>query len=632
MDRNTITGFILIALLLMLWSYLNSPSDEEIQRQRALQDSVRLEMEQSLPSPAATEVEPVVSDTLTTEETAISDSLRLLLSQAEFGPFAPAASGKEEVIRLENDLIAVDINTRGGHVVRVMLKKYDRVIIAEDRSELKVPVYLLDAPENDFNYSLPVPDARGGVVNTRDLFFSPSLQGNTLRLKAATTTGGYFEKVYTVKDGVYDLDYSLNFEGLDRVVDIQRGQVELQWTNYLNKIERNDSYERNYGSTVYFKEETRSPSYCSCGSNSEENLKRPVEWVSHSNQFFNTTLLPERSFSSADVFNDILTEDSEYLKRLRSNIVLPVNAPGSETIAMKFYMGPNDFGILRSYNAELEYIIPFGWSIFGTVNRYVIRPLFIFLQSFIPSAGLVIITLTLLVRIVLFPLTFKMLKSQAKMGALKPEMEAIREKHAKDQQTQQVEIMKLYRETGVNPLGGCFPMLLQLPIWIALYRFFPASIEFRQEGFLWATDLSTYDAFMYLPFNIPFYGSHVSLFTLLWAISTVIYSYYNSRHMDFSANPMMKYIQYFMPIMFLFFFNSFAAGLTAYLFFSNFINIIQMATAKYWLIDEEKIRAQLQENKKKPKKKSKFQERLESAMKEQQRIQAQKAQERKKNK
>lgn len=218
------------------------------------------------------------------------------------------------------------------------------------------------------------------------------------------------------------------------------------------------------------------------------------------------------------------------------------------------------------------------------------------------------------------------------MGALKPEMEAIREKHAKDQQTQQVEIMKLYRETGVNPLGGCFPMLLQLPIWIALYRFFPASIEFRQEGFLWATDLSTYDAFMYLPFNIPFYGSHVSLFTLLWAISTVIYSYYNSRHMDFSANPMMKYIQYFMPIMFLFFFNSFAAGLTAYLFFSNFINIIQMATAKYWLIDEEKIRAQLQENKKKPKKKSKFQERLESAMKEQQRIQAQKAQERKKNK
>jgi len=267
----------------------------------------------------------------------------------------------------------------------------------------------------------------------------------------------------------------------------------------------------------------------------------------------------------------------------------------------------------------MEDIIPFGRSIFGTINRWIIRPIFNFLSGFVGSMGIVILILTLIVKLALYPLTYKMLHSQTKMSVLKPEMASLKEKHKDEPQKAQMETMKIYREFGVNPLGGCMPMVLQMPIWFALYRFFPASIEFRQAGFLWATDLSSYDVFFNLPWEIPFYGAHVSLFTLLWAGTTLIYTYYNSKIMDMNAiNPMMKYMQYFMPLMFLFFFNNYASGLTCYLMFSNIINIGQTLGTKNLLFNDEKIKEELYAKKKKPKKKGKFQARLEQAMKEQQ--------------
>ena len=239
---------------------------------------------------------------------------------------------------------------------------------------------------------------------------------------------------------------------------------------------------------------------------------------------------------------------------------------------------------------NLEDVIPFGWSIFGTVNRWIIRPIFNFLATFIGNKGIVILFLTLIVKLSLYPLTYRMLYSQSKMGALKPQLESMRAKFKDDQQRQSQEQMKLYREFGVNPLGGCMPLVLQMPIWFALYRFFPAAIEFRQASFLWATDLSSYDVIARLPFEVPLgFGSHISLFTLLWAATTLIYTYYNSKHMDMSAaNPAMRYMQYIMPIMFLGFFNSYASGLTAYLFFSNLINIAQTLVTKNYIIDQEK--------------------------------------------
>ena len=315
------------------------------------------------------------------------------------------------------------------------------------------------------------------------------------------------------------------------------------------------------------------------------------------------------------------TEDAD-LKKLISSLKVPYNRASTENFAMEFYVGPNEFDRLREVGSDLEDIVPFGWSIFGTVNRWIVRPLFNFLSSFIGSKGIVILVLTFMVKLCLYPLTYRMLYSQSKMGALKPQIEKLKEK-VKDPQQQQVETMKMYREFGVNPLGGCMPMLLQMPIWIALYRFFPASIEFRQASFLWATDLSSYDVMTYLPFEIPFVGGHISLFTILWAGTTLIYTYYNTKHMDMSANPAMKYMQYLMPIMFLGFFNTYASGLTCYLFFSNLFNIGQTVVTKNYIIDQDKVRAELEANKKKPKKKSGFQERLEAAMKEQQRVQAQ---------
>jgi YidC/Oxa1 family membrane protein insertase len=276
----------------------------------------------------------------------------------------------------------------------------------------------------------------------------------------------------------------------------------------------------------------------------------------------------------------------------------------------------------------MEDIVPFGWSIFGTINRWVIRPIFSFLSNLIGSKGIVILLLTLIVKSLVYPLTYKMLYSQSKMSALKPQLAKLKDKFKDDAQKVQMETMKIYREYGVNPAGGCFPMVLQMPIWFALYRFFPASIEFRQAPFLWANDLSSYDVFFRLPFSIPFLGDHLSLFTFLWAVSMLVYTYYNSKMMDMgsmASMPMMKYMQYLMPLMFVFFFNSYASGLTCYLLFSNLLNIGQTLVTKNYLIDNEKILVELDANKKKPKKKGGFQDRLQKALQEQQKVAAERA-------
>ncbi|HHJ51514.1 MAG TPA: membrane protein insertase YidC, partial [Phaeodactylibacter sp.] len=311
-------------------------------------------------------------------------------------------------------------------------------------------------------------------------------------------------------------------------------------------------------------------------------------------------------------------EKADYLKKCETRLDIPFK--GKQDFSMNWYIGPNDFDILQAHQRDLEYTVAYGSSILGTINRWIIRPIFNFLSSFVGSMGLAIFLLTLIVKLTLYPLAYKMLYQQSKMAALKPVIEKVKERFKDDPQQQQVETMKLYQEYGVNPLGGCLPTLLQMPIWIALYRFFPAAIEFRQKGFLWATDLSSYDVAFALPFNIPAYGDHVSLFTLLWVITTIVYTYYNSKHMDMSANPAMKYVQYFMPVMFLFFFNNYAAGLTVYLLFSNILNIAQTVITKNYIVDQEKIKRELEAAKAKPKKKGGFRERLQKALEEQQRI------------
>ncbi len=624
MDRNTIIGISLIFVLFVVWQqfFVVPEARKQAEAQKRRQDSIALAQTRQdslappaqvsdsiVPEPAAVEVPSAVTDTQRT---------------ATYGAFADAAQGEEQFVSLENDLLRLVFSNKGGRIVSAELKNFRKISEDERKREVESPLLLLSDPQDKFEYILPVNGTANGAVRTSDLYFEVQQSDNTLTFKANAGEGRFFEQIYTIEAGSYKIDYRIRMEGLHTVLDKNVQQIQLEWVNFLDKLEKNTQYERTY-SSLYYKPETEHYNYLSYTADVNKDFSdKPLKWVAYSNQFFNSSLIAREQFAGARLEAQQFDINAAHLKKLRSELLIPFDQSASTSFAMDFYIGPNEFNRLRAIGYELEDVIPFGWSVFGTINRWIIRPVFNFLSQFIGSKGIVILFLTLFVKLALYPLTYRMLYSQSKMGALKPQLESLREKFKDDQQQIQVETMKIYRENGVNPLGGCLPMLLQMPIWFALYRFFPAAIEFRQASFLWATDLSSYDVFFRLPFEIPLgFGSHVSLFTLLWAVTTLIYTYYSTRHMDMSANPAMKYMQYIMPIMFLGFFNSFASGLTCYLLFSNLLNIGQTIITKNYIIDQEKIKRELEAYRKKPKKKGGFQERLEAAMKEQQKIQAQ---------
>lgn len=627
MDRSTIIGLVLILGIFAIWQYVVAPSPEEIEANQRYQDSIAA-LNAGEVTPQA-DAAPMFSPEQVVE---LNDSVRQVRFGATFGGFAQAAVGTAQDVVIENDLMVVTLNTLGGSIKQVELKEYSKT--NEDTTGLvtKSPLLLLENDRNRFEYILPTVGVTGDGIRTSDLFFTPSVSGNTVTMRAPATGGGYFEQRYTLTDGTYLLDYDVRMEGLGQIVQPQGGNITLEWDNYLDKIEKNSQYEANY-STLYFKPMGDDTDYCSCTSTDTEEVdEKRLKWFASSQQFFTSALIAKDGFApgaslSTETYD---TEESDVLKKTSARVQLPIRNPNSEVFGMQMYVGPNEFDRLRAVGHDLSDVISYGQSIFGAINRWMIRPLFKFLSGFIGNMGIAILVLTLLVKLLVYPLQYKMLVSQAKMRLLKPELEKMKAKLKDDSQAQQVEQMKMYQEYGASPLGGCLPMFLQLPIWFALYRFFPASIEFRQESFLWADDLSTYDVLTLIPDWIPFMQGHISAFAVLWAITTVIYAYYNSRHMDYSAQPMMKYFQYVMPIMFLGFFNSFAAGLTAYLFFSNSFNIAQTIITNNFIIDHDKLKAKMNDNKKKPKKKTGFGARLQEALKEQQRVQAEA--EKKKNK
>ncbi len=637
MDRNTIIGLLLIFALLMAWQQYMKPKTKAIEEQRRLQDSIakveQRQKQQAAPDetfqdpPAAPADKKSMLDSLPkTGETSAGLS-RL------YGPFAMAGMGEEQTYTLENDLVKIVFSNKGGRILYAEMKEHFKVDEDEKKKEIKSALRLLADPKNRFDYLLPVVGAANGAVRSGDLYFSAEQQSDRLIFRADAGDGRFFEQSYSLGPNDYKLQYNLRFEGLSSVFPAGTSDIKLEWLDYLDKLEKNHRFERNY-STVYYRPADDTPNYCSCtSSDTKDKSSVPLKWVSHANQFFNIALMAEQSFKGAVMETEMLDPADANLKKLRSQISIPYNSGASETFGMQMYLGPNEFKRLRAMGYELEDVIPFGRSILGSINRWVVRPVFNFLLGFIGSKGIVILILTLIVKMAVYPLTYRMLYSQSKMGALKPQLAQLKDRFKDDPQQQQVETMKIYREFGVNPLGGCLPSLLQMPIWIALYRFFPASIEFRQAGFLWATDLSSYDVAMRLPFEIPMgFGSHISAFTLLWAVSTLVYTYYSTRDMDFSANPAMKYMQYVMPLFFLGFFNSYASGLTCYLLFSNLITIGQTIVTRNYIIDKDKILAQMEAYRKKPKKKSGWQDRLEQAMKEQQRVQAEKAKQTQKGK
>jgi YidC/Oxa1 family membrane protein insertase len=622
MERNQVIGIVLIMATFMLWTITSAPSKEEMEKSKRTQDSIALAA-QNIKNDTLQSAAFV--DTMQLHAVNDNDSLKNQANQLKFGVFGAAASGQEQEIVLENEVIQVKFSSKGGIIKEVLLKKHVRTVVDSTGKETKELITMLNSPENKFYYALPVPGAINKVVNTSDLYFDQEKQANTITFRANVGNDAFFEQKYTLSPVNYTIDYSIQTQGLSNILASGTKSLPLVWEDHLKKYEKGVQFEQNY-STVYFKETDEKTDYCKCVADDEINMKnKQLEWVAHSNQFFNTSLIAKSGHFTDGLMKTKMTDfkHSNYVKIATTDMSVPMNDMNNGKFDMTFYIGPNEYKRLQAFDNNLEEIIPFGSSIFGTINRWVIRPFFDFLSTYIGSKGIVIILLIFLIKMALYPLMYKTLYSQAKMGALKPELAHLKEKYKDDMQKQQMETMKIYREYGVSPLGGCLPMLLQMPIWYALFRFFPASITFRQEPFLWATDLSTYDVLFNLGFEIPFFGSHVSLFTLLWAVSTIVYTYYNMQNVDLSANPAMKYVQYIMPIMFLAFFNNYASGLTCYMFFSNLINIIQTVVTKNYIFDESKIREELLKEKAKPKKKSGFQAKLEEAMRQQQAIQEQ---------
>lgn len=614
-NNSTFTGIMLLVLLWLTYSILTGPSKEEIEQQQqeatnAVKEQERLDsLEQVQKQLANNQFLQIQKDTTLTpqQKDSIQTQLQKDLLGSKYGIFTAAAVGTEGQATLENEKLKITFNKKGGSIAKVEVKgflQYDHT--TEDPYD-KEPLVLMDNVNNKFSYYIPLNGASKGDISTGELYFEPMLEGNTLRMRAyANDKSQYIEQKYTIKDS-YVLDYQLNLEGINSSMPRDKN-ITLDWHTYIRKIEKNPYYEKTM-TTVYYKNKDDGFDYCDCRTTNEEALEEQVEWVSQSQQFFNASLFAQEgtTFKSANVGSYVVDDKEEFLKILDSKIEILTRDQKSAAYDMQFYIGPNDYNELAEMGKEFERIIPFGWSIFGFISRSVIRPLFNFFALFISNYGIIILLLTFLIRLALFPLQYKMILNGVKMGVMKPEMEAMRAKHKDDPAGMQAAQMKMYQEFGLNPLGGCLPMLLTMPIWIALYRFFPSSISFRQESFLWADDLVSYDSifdFGYIPFIYDIYGDHISLFTLLWMVSMFAFLWYNSKQMDMTAAAggganmkMMKYMQFAFPVLFFFALNSWAAGLTAYMLFSNLLNIAQTFITKNVLINKDKLRAELLEKK-----------------------------------
>lgn len=626
MDKNSITGFVLIAVILIGYSYFIQPSPEELEKIKLQRDSIaqietqkRVEIENIQPveeeqKAVIKESEPSNIESFTEAQL---DSLENALAFDEFGDFAPAAKGENQFYTLENDKIIATLSSKGGKISKVVLKDY------KTYSGEEVALFS-DSVKFNLNFF-----SKNRLINTSDLYFEAkenTISENGEEIKVIEMTaktasdGKYITYEYRLGPDNYLVDVAVKFAGMQDELQKNAGEISLNWKIWAPSKEKNIETERR-ASTVYFKYKNDESDYISESSFEKLNLEASVSWVSFKQQFFNASIISEKGFDKAN--SDVETKEInsfKYIKEYNTNLTLLMDESQMSVENFTFYFGPNHYQTLKALDIGLESQIDLGWTIIGWINRWLIIPVFNFLDGFNLNYGIIILLLTIFIKLIISPLTYKNYISSAKQKVLKPEMDALNEKMKnEDPMKKQQAVMGLYREAGVNPMAGCIPMLLQMPILFAMFKFFPSSIELRQEGFLWAEDLSTYDSIFELPFSIPFYGAHVSLFTILLAISTFLYTKYNTQ-MTMSAGPQaaqMKIMTYMMPFMMLFFFNSFSAGLSYYYFLSNIMSVVQQLVIKRFFIDEEAIHRKIQANKSRPKaqKKSGFQKRLEDMAK-----------------
>ena len=611
MDKNSVTGLLLITAILALFWWMNKPSEEEIaERKRQLDSLNRIEAQE-----AAREAEKKEEGTqkeISAEEVDEKTNQDSIRRQAA-GILAPYTHGEKQFFTLENEKIKVTLSNHGGRIYSVELKEYQT---HEGR-----PLVLFNGDENRYGFSFTY---NTRIYNTNDLYFDAVEKGpNSISFEINGPDREKLALNYSLSEDEYLVDHSITSTNLGKKFATPRNALDLQWYQKMPAQEKGRQFEQQY-SGIYFKFFQDEVDDISGTSNKNEDLRTPLKWVAFKDQFFSSILIASQNFASGYVETEVIEDEkSPFLRINQAELALPFRFEEDDVASMQFFFGPNHFYTLRSYEGlELHEILPLGWGIFGWINRYAVIPVFNFLEGFIGNYGIIILILTILIKIVLFPLTYRSYMSTAKMRVLKPQIDEINERIPKEKAMErQQATMALYRKAGVNPMGGCLPILLQMPILIAMFRFFPSSIELRQESFLWASDLSTYDSILDLPFKIPFYGDHVSLFTLLMAATNIVYTRINQQTTQSSAQmPGMNVMMYLMPVMFLFFFNSYAAGLSYYYFISTLITIVQTVMIRQF-VDEKAILAKLKANQKKPVKKSKFQARLEEMQKQQAQLQ-----------
>ncbi|MBS9766847.1 MAG: membrane protein insertase YidC [Flavobacteriaceae bacterium] len=613
-NLNTLIGFLLMAGLMIWWMYTNQPTPEELEAQK------KQETEQVQKSTETA----VSSENTSTESVVVKDSLSLVKAQTALGAFAYSAtlpSATEDETIVENEVLKLVISNKGGQIKKALIKKY----VTYD----SLPLYVINKGNASFNINFGTTDNR--ILNTKDLFFQPNLikngENQILSMKLKVSEDKFLEYRYELKPNEYMLGFTVHSQGLATVINSSQ-QVNLDWNLKAFRNEKSIRYE-NQQTELYYEKDDEKVDYLSVGGDDDE-TEEDVDWVAFKQHFFSSILITDKPFSKAEFFSKTLVKneavDTTFTKAFAFKAPLALNG-GELDYKMNWYIGPTDYEILTKYDKNIKEIVNLGWGIFGFINRYAFIPLFDFLSRFIGSYGLIIILMTIIVRFFMSPLVYKSYLSSAKMKVIKPEMEEINAKYPgkENAMKRQQEIMALQSKAGVSPLAGCIPALLQMPVFFALFKFFPANIDLRQKGFLWADDLSAYDSVFKLPFRIPLYGDHISLFPILASVAIFFYMKMNqSQQMNMQQPPqegmpdmqnMMKMMIYISPLMMLIFFNMYASGLSLYYFVSNLLTIAIMLVIKNFIIDEDKVHAKIQENKKKPKKQSKFRQRLEEAMK-----------------
>jgi len=629
MDKNTILGFVLIALIVLGFSQLNKKSDKEITAEKRYSDSIAFVEQNKVDLAGKVTKEAVVNDSL-----AVNDTTANGKNLNAFGDFSASAKGVEKFYTLENEMVKITLSNKGGRIYSVQLKKYSK----RDSLDKALPLILFNDQESNMGFTLVTNNNR--VLNSSNLYFEPvsgitkDSKGNqslTLRLK--TTGKAFLDFTYTLPGKDYLVSFGMKANSMNTVMPAGINSLDMQWSSKIRQQEKGRQFEDRY-SSIDYKYVADDVEKLSESKNDDKKLTNKVKWIAFKDQFFSSIIIADDALSSTTLKSTLEPVNSGYLKAYSAEMSVPFDPTGKTPTTFRFFFGPNQYKVLTAIDKstqpemdlQLNKLIPLGWGIFGWVNRFAIIPMFNFFSLFMTNFGLIILLMTVVIKLVLFPLTYKSYISSAKMRVLKPEIDEINAKIPADKAAErQKATMDLYGKVGVSPMSGCLPTLLQMPILFAMFSFFPAAIELRQQSFLWATDLSAYDSIMTLPFTVPFgFGNHLSLFCLLMTATNIVFTKLNMANTptnDQMGGGMMKWMMYLMPLMFLFMFNNYASGLSYYYFVSTLIAIAQTYLIRA-TVDEKKMLAELHAkrtiNAKKPPKKSGFMGRLEKMQQEQQ--------------